>query len=86
MSIWHDCIQNKQTLISEINQEQFMMGLTKSKRMASVKVAETSYIMSISGENYRNILFNVIKSDLDFKIRTLMYLPFFQVFIKKYIY
>ena len=72
-------IENKQNLINEINDEQINMGVSKSRRMASVRIAETSYILSISGENYRNILFNVIKSDLDFKIRILMHLPFFQV-------
>lgn len=71
--------ENKEKLIKEIDEEQIKMGITKSKRMASVKIAETSFIMSISGENYRNILFNVIKSDLDFKIRILLHLPCFAV-------
>lgn len=70
-------IQKKQAFMDEINHEK--TGMTKTKRLASVRIAETSYIMSISGENYRNILFHVIKSELDFKIRMLMYLPFFQV-------
>ena len=71
--------ENKKKLEKEIKNQQVNMGITKSKRMASVRIAETSYILSLSGENYRNILFFVIKSDLDFKIRILMHLPFFQV-------
>ena len=76
-------IEERDRLIKEIEQEQINMGITKSKRMASVRIGETSYILSLSGENYRNILFNVIKSDLDYKIKILMHLPFFQVLLKK---
>ena len=78
-------IEERDRLIKEIEQQQINMGITKSKRMASVRIGETSYILSLSGENYRNILFNVIKSDLDYKIKILMHLPFFQVifFLKK---
>ena len=72
-------IESKEKLAKEIENDQISMGIAKSKRMASVRIAETSHILSISGENYRNILFNVIKNDLDFKIRILLHLPFFQV-------
>jgi len=72
-------MEEKEKILKGIEDEQMNMGITKSKRMASVRIAETSFILLLSGENYRNILFNVIKSDLDYKIKILMHLPFFQV-------
>lgn len=69
----------KLNLEIQIKKEEMEIGVTKSKRLATVKISESSYLMQISGENYRSILFNVIKTDLEFKIKILMHLPFFQV-------
>ena len=73
--------KNKQRLISEVKHADIKMGVSISRRLASVKISESSYLFSIDGDNYRAILFNVIKEELESKIKILLYLPFFQVLL-----
>lgn len=73
--------KKKKKLINEIKSADIKMGLAISRRLASVKISESSYLLSINGENYRDILFNVIKEELESKIQILLYLPFFQVLL-----